>query len=195
MFSIEQLIGEYRPNTHFETTVSSAVLLILIADQGIIQDVLLLQRPMHLSSYAGDICFPGGIKEASDHCLKGTALRETVEEIGLQLGEQSIIGQLDDFFDKKNRLVRPYVAVIERSQLSMMTISEAEVEKVVFISLADIQCSQLDIANLEPSSRKPRYLFEYENFIIWGLTASILVHLSNILYGTDKPIGQSVQAL
>lgn len=189
MFHIRSLISAYRPNMYAETLISSAVLLILIADHDMVHDVLLLKRPMSLSSYAGDICLPGGVKDVSDAHLKQTVLRETHEEIGLVLDEACIIGQLDDFIDKKQRLVRPFVAIVERCQLATMQISKAEVEKTMILSLTDMQRCRLDVDNVKVTTRKPSYILEGNDFCIWGLTASILVHFNNILYGENNAIG------
>ena len=46
--------------------------------------VLLTQRTEHLGKHPGQIAFPGGRAEAEDASAEATALRESLEEIGLR---------------------------------------------------------------------------------------------------------------
>lgn len=184
-------IAHHQPNEFTETPIASAVLVMLITNNGIPYDVLLSQRPEIFSSYPGDICFPGGIKESTDQDLKQTILRETQEEIGLVISPQSIIGQLDDFKDRQGRLVRPYVAVIDRAQLNNIKLAKEEVKQIIFFPLNNLQYFQLDDANIKPSKRKPCYIFQNDSILIWGLTAAILVHLKNVITETNYPVGHS----
>ena len=45
--------------------------------------IILTRRANHLKNHAGEVAFPGGMKEGHDIDLLATALRETEEEIGL----------------------------------------------------------------------------------------------------------------
>ena len=60
----------------------SAVLVPLFLAKGVLRILFLLRSP-HLSRHGGEICFPGGMKEASDESPLQTALRETEEETGI----------------------------------------------------------------------------------------------------------------
>src|SRR5207237_7100520 len=59
--------------------------------------LLFTRRTEHLSSHAGQICFPGGSYHASDGTLIQTALREMAEEIGLKPESVEIAGFLDAY--------------------------------------------------------------------------------------------------
>ena len=48
--------------------------------------ILFLRRSPQLSRHGGEICFPGGMKDASDETPLQTALRETEEETGIPPG-------------------------------------------------------------------------------------------------------------
>ena len=41
--------------------------------------------------------------------------------------------------------------------------------------------------------RQPAYVYKDNRFFIWGLTASILVHLSNLLYSQQQPLGELIK--
>ncbi|XP_068541676.1 mitochondrial coenzyme A diphosphatase NUDT8 isoform X2 [Anas acuta] len=60
--------------------------------------------------HSGDVSFPGGKREASDSDAVATALRETREELGLELGEGSVWGMLRSLPDRQGMLVVPVVA-------------------------------------------------------------------------------------
>jgi len=72
----------------------AAVLVPLVDRAGGIS-VLLTQRTAHLSAHAGQISFPGGRIETSDHDATDAALRETEEEEGLTRDHVKVNGRLD----------------------------------------------------------------------------------------------------
>ena len=55
--------------------------------------IILTRRASHLKNHAGEVAFPGGMKESHDKDLLATALRETEEEIGLP---SSAVNVLED---------------------------------------------------------------------------------------------------
>jgi 8-oxo-dGTP pyrophosphatase MutT (NUDIX family) len=69
--------------------------------------------------WAGHIAFPGGKKEESDFSDLGTALRETFEEVGIDLLPDELIGRLDDIQARKHGsllefFIRPFVFFTDR---------------------------------------------------------------------------------
>jgi len=60
-------------------------------------EILFIQRAVsEKDPWSGQIAFPGGGKEELDAGLEQTAIRETLEEVGVSLDLQMIIGRLDD---------------------------------------------------------------------------------------------------
>lgn len=57
-------------------------------------DVLLLERSANLRKHPGQIAFPGGGVDDSDRDMTHTALREAVEETGLDPSGVEVLGQL-----------------------------------------------------------------------------------------------------
>lgn len=187
MNSIFNKISHYQALKLKETAISSAVLIPIITENNVPKEILLLKRPNVFSSYAGDICFPGGLKELNDKNLETTAIRETREEINLSIQPKQIIGNCDDFYDGKDRLVRPFIAIIDRENMNSLQFSD-EVEKIYFFPLKNLQQLQIDTQNIKRSHRKPPYIYTDNDYLIWGLTASILANLSNIIYETKHII-------
>ncbi|MGI9346000.1 MAG: NUDIX hydrolase, partial [Gammaproteobacteria bacterium] len=54
-------------------------------------------RAASMNTHSGEVAFPGGKREQIDDDIWETALRESNEEIGLEIQTASKIGQLDRF--------------------------------------------------------------------------------------------------
>jgi len=70
--------------------------------------VLLTRRPQHLNRHAGQYALPGGRMDAGE-TPEAAALRETSEELGLQLAPSAILGSLDDYATRSGFCITPVV--------------------------------------------------------------------------------------
>lgn len=70
--------------------------------------LLLTRRSAHLNNHAGQWALPGGRIDAGE-TAEAAALRELQEEIGLQLGADSVLGTLDDFVTRSGFVITPVV--------------------------------------------------------------------------------------
>lgn len=184
-----QRIINYQAALQPETIASGAVIVPLLFNQKQTVEIFLTQRS-EIFSYPNDICFPGGLKEASDDNLLITGLREFNEELGLALEPNIIIGQLNDFYDNRNRLIRPFVAAIPQNLIDLSSLQlSPEVQKILRLPLSILDDIKIDTQGIKPSRRKPNYIYQQEDVLIWGLTASILVHLANVIFEKNHPIG------
>jgi 8-oxo-dGTP pyrophosphatase MutT (NUDIX family) len=182
-------IVAYQPQLIDETPVSAAVLVFMMYDQDENLSILVTKRPDHLATYAGDYCFPGGTRESFDPDLQATAIRETEEELGLQKNHYEVIGQLDDFVDRYGNLVRTYFAVISKDDFEQKAKNSSdEVASIFYLPLPELLKIQPDIELEKITKRHPTYRYTQDAVVIWGLTASIMVHLSNIIFQLDKPV-------
>jgi 8-oxo-dGTP pyrophosphatase MutT (NUDIX family) len=60
-------------------------------------EMLFIQRAEHpLDPWSGHMAFPGGRVDPEDPTPRHAAERETLEEVGLDLGRAELIGRLDD---------------------------------------------------------------------------------------------------
>lgn len=192
--SIINAIQTHQPVMMTETAESAAVVAMLLYDP---QDNLFLivtKRSDFVATYAGDYCFPGGAKEQDDLDYKVTAIREVYEELGIEQSEYQLIGQLDDFVDRFNNLVRPFVAMMSKENFeAQYHLSQEEVAKIIYLPIQEIAKIAAD-ENLERLTRRhPTYRYEEAGVMIWGLTASMMVHLGNIIFDLNKPVGKKVK--
>lgn len=75
----------------------AAVSAILREAEGDLQVLLIRRAEREGDPWSGHMAFPGGGHEARDRDLEATAVRETLEEVGLRLDEHArLIGTLDD---------------------------------------------------------------------------------------------------
>jgi len=147
-------------------------------------EVLLIQRTTRPGDpWSGHMSFPGGRVEADDEGSLGAALRETREEIGVDLERQAVLlGRLSDIVPRGRGRRLGVVAVPHVFALTgdpSTTLNEDEVEEVVWLPLAFLR----DTANrswtwwrrcLLPV-RLPCY--RYRGHLVWGMTLRALDEL------------------
>ncbi|TFC06988.1 CoA pyrophosphatase [Cryobacterium adonitolivorans] len=139
-------------------------------------DVLLLRRASTLGSHPGQIAFPGGRLEASDAGPIAAALREAVEETGLDVAGLEPLGTLPAMpVPVSNHLVTPVPAWwTSPSQVAAM--DHAETVDVFRVPVADL----LDPANRANTVhnvggteyRAPA--FTVGGRLVWGFTGIVL---------------------
>lgn len=168
------------PEVPPQRIVDAAVLVPLVEHAGE-PTVLLTQRTSHLKSHAGQISFPGGKTEPHDASPEDTALRETEEEIGLARDAIEVVGRLGRRTTGSGFHVTPVVGLVRPNMA--LTPDPGEVETIFEVPLSFV----LDPANHKTETRLIRgverefFVMPYRDFYIWGLTARLLVALSNTL--------------
>lgn len=178
-----------RPQRLAETPRSSAVMLVLIMREEGEPVLLLTRRQAGLRHYANDWCLPGGWREATDASLLACALRELEEETGIPRQACLLLGELDDFYNGRGELVRPFVCVLkETNRLDNLQLQVSEATASVLLPLSQLEGIVEDREQRFPSQRQPAYLLEIGNQgavrgCVWGLTASILLHFRDVLTG------------
>lgn len=187
---IIKTISNYKPVLMKETSLTSAVL-VLVLNEGENFFLILTKRSDSVADYAGDYCFPGGHRESSDVDFRMTAVRETEEEIGLKSDYYKMVGQLDDFLDRHGNLVRPFVALMEKSNFEKFYIQNTdEIAELYYFPIMELDKLIEDPTIERITNRHPSYRYERGQVVVWGLTASIMVHLGNIIFGWNKKVGK-----
>jgi len=158
-------------------TLTPAAVLVPIVGHDDAPTVLLTKRTDHLRDHAGQVSFPGGRVEVVDQGPDDTALRETDEEIGLRRDHIEIVGQLADYETRTGFNVTPVVGYVHPG--FDLTLDRFEVAEAFEIPLDFV----LDSRNHQMRSRvwkgaeRHYYAMEYDDYLVWGATAGMLVNL------------------
>jgi len=150
-------------------------------------DVLLLRRAATLGSHPGQIAFPGGRLEATDTGPVAAALREAVEETGLDPAGLEPLGTLPAMpVPVSNHLVTPVPAWWTRpSEVAAM--DHAETVDVFRVPVADL-LDPANRANTVHSVAGTDYrapAFTVDGRLVWGFTAIVLSRMFDELGWAD----------
>lgn len=152
-------------------------------------ELFFIQRAEHPNDpWSGHIAFPGGRHEPSDASLLATAMRETKEEVGLDLARAELLGRLPDVpaFSRSKRgrlVVTPWLFAL-REPLDVVP-NTAEVAAAIW----------MPFATLARGEGRGTYSFEYdgkpyempcirlgaEQRVLWGMTYRMLETLLEAL--------------
>jgi len=85
----------------------------------------------------GEICFPGGFRQKStDKTFEQTAIRETIEELGVKQSQIQIIGRMDTLLAPMGMTVDPFVGILNVDDISQIKIDISEVARVFLIPVS-----------------------------------------------------------
>ncbi|RXR23188.1 CoA pyrophosphatase [Oerskovia turbata] len=143
-------------------------------------DVLLLARASTLSHHPGQVSFPGGRLDDTDADLVDAALREAVEETGLDRDGVEVLGTLSPLpLPVSNHLVTPVLGWWARPT-PVAVVDSAESAHVFRVPVADLT----DPANRRTAvvhrgrdtHKSPAFLVSAEGreHLVWGFTGAIL---------------------
>ena len=163
------------------TALTSAAVLVPIVDRPEGLTILLTRRTDHLRDHAGQVSFPGGRVEPDDTNHEATALRETEEEIGLSAERIDLIGRLDRYITRTGYEVVPVVGFVNPPfTVKPDPFEVADIFEVPLQFLADPNNHQRH-SQFYNGARREFYAMPYEGRYIWGVTAGMLVNLSEVL--------------
>ncbi len=162
-------------------SIESAVLVLLLNYENIIHLCLIKRNPF-LKVHPGEISFPGGKVETGETSNEYTALRETNEEIGVDINDILVIGKLTDIYiPVSNFVIHPVIGYYKGKP--KFTINKSEVEEIIIIPFFEFltpdNISMETILSKNTGIEVPCY--KINNNIIWGATAMIISELCQII--------------
>ncbi|GLT92746.1 hypothetical protein SLE2022_105690 [Rubroshorea leprosula] len=136
----------------------------------------------------GDVALPGGKMEEGDVDDSATALREAMEEIGLDSNLVQVVANLEPFISQNDLRVVPVVGLLARIEDFRLVLNADEVE-AVFDAPLEMFLKEQNHRCEERSWKGWKYVlhcFDFESekgdFLICGLTASILIRAASVIY-------------
>lgn len=137
--------------------------------------VLFTRRASHLYDHAGQISFPGGRIEPSDHDAIAAALRETYEEIGVTPDFIRLIGTQPGFLTSTGFTMKPIIGLIRPGfTITPDTTEVAEVFEVPLSILMDTGLHRLHEAQLPGGGHRFYFSISWKSYFIWGATAALI---------------------
>ncbi len=145
----------------------------------------LILRNEYDGAHSKQISFPGGKTEKNDKNIYDTALRETNEEIGINIDQIKLIRKLENLYiPLSNYDINPYM-VYASKKLDFYK-DKNEVQEIINIDLdkllnADnvVHKKGLYISNKYLETFVPAYKFN--DHFVWGATAMILSEVKDII--------------
>ena len=131
-----------------------------------------------LRPWSGHIACPGGRREPVDTDLSATAVRETLEETGVDiLRDGRLIGHLDDLSPVSPHLpplvIRPFVALV---RADVVIVPSEEVAAAFWVPLAEFRTDAawgIDVVHVRGVDRRVS-VFRHGSYTVWGLTERVL---------------------
>jgi 8-oxo-dGTP pyrophosphatase MutT (NUDIX family) len=186
--SIREILALHRHERIGEPRVARAAVALVLADDAEDPEVLFIRRATRDGDpWSGHIAFPGGRRNPDDADMTVTALRETREEVGIDLAAYGeVIGKLDEIravarHRTLDLVISPIVFAL--SGRAPLELDPREVESATWVPLSFLA---------HPSSRavhrrtldgiESQYpAFRYDEYTIWGLTHRIVESFLEII--------------
>lgn len=181
----QMIIEKIDPRILKDIVLAPAAVLIAVTDRPQ-PGVILTRRSSKLRKHAGQVAFPGGRVDPDDKDVIAAALREAWEEIALEPGAVEVVGTSDSFHTFTGFDIIPVLGVIP-PDLPLHP-HEAEVEALFEVPL-DFLLSPINRIRKEvefQGGMRQYYEIMWEDFRIWGITATIIANLSRRLGYDDS---------
>ena len=187
---IRARLATHKPALIAERKVARAAVALVLggAEPGV--ELLLIQRAARDDDpWSGHIALPGGRRDPGDADATATAVRETREEVGIDLAaDGEPLGRLDELravarHRPLDLVISPVVFALHR--VAPLTLNAREVESAVWVPLSFFVSPDARTTHRRTldgvSGEFPA--FRYGRYTIWGLTHRILEGFLNIVTG------------
>lgn len=180
-------------NNTREAAVAVILRDVLLRGNGHDTEMLFIKRSEKKGDpWSGHMAFPGGHRDPVDTDLKAAAIRETFEEIGLDLSHADYLGPLDQQRAMPrgrplNMLIAPHVFELEGDPDFS---ANYEVDEVVWTSLKPMVTGECHDTETKLMAGKPTifngYRLERGHFV-WGLTYRMVKSFFSMLDPAWEP--------
>jgi 8-oxo-dGTP pyrophosphatase MutT (NUDIX family) len=157
----------------------AAVLALLVREP--VPSLLFTVRAATLSRHAGEVSFPGGLRDPEDADLAATALRETEEEVGVAREAPTMLGALPPVHTfVSGILVTPFVATVRA--LPPLRVSLVEIDRALTVPLTTLHAVEAERELRREGGRVWKgWWYETGGVTIWGATGFMLHSLLDLI--------------
>jgi 8-oxo-dGTP pyrophosphatase MutT (NUDIX family) len=172
------LAREEGPSPRLAPKKSAGVAVIILEDPGDGDEVLLIIRAERQGDpWSGHVSFPGGMVDPGDRSFKETAMRETAEEVGIDLSPEhaTFLGYMREF-RVRTREVRVVPSVFRIGEAPIVTLNREATAHgwVPLRMLARDDARAAYVVRREGREELKFPSLVYREFVIWGLTERII---------------------
>jgi 8-oxo-dGTP pyrophosphatase MutT (NUDIX family) len=163
-----------------EDAAAAAVATVLRSGSHGAEVLFILRAEREGDPWSGHMAFPGGMRGACDASLLDTAIRETLEEVGLALDPRSLVARFGDLRTHRNGLrVAQFVFALDG--LTAPLVRSAEVAATLWAPLEEAAVLEAR----RPSADLPSLRFG--SYVVWGLTYRMLHRLLVVPSAGEPP--------
>jgi len=164
----------------------AAVALVFRAPAGGDTELLVIRRAEREGDpWSGQMGLPGGGQQPNERSLEDTAIRETLEETGVDIhADGHVLGALDENRPRSPALpsiiVTPYVAVVRPDVVLSLNAEVADALWIPLLVLRDTASQRDSMVHVRGEARtEPSFVVG--GTIVWGMTNRILRSLLQLL--------------
>jgi 8-oxo-dGTP pyrophosphatase MutT (NUDIX family) len=172
----DALTSSINPAVEDTRTKLAAVMMIIYGNE---PTIIMTKRPNTMNQHAGEISFPGGRWDGQNEDLLDTAIRETREEIGIDISRNQITGQLKPVTTLNSGFtISPFITIQDKISL---LVPNSEIESILEIPLIPLLKTMNEDKDPNHKSIQEMYTFTFQNHLIWGASARMLKQILAIL--------------
>jgi 8-oxo-dGTP pyrophosphatase MutT (NUDIX family) len=176
LYDLETRLRAFRPGAEPPPPERRAAVAVVLRRSSATPEVLLMTRVEHpRDPWSGQVSLPGGrFDPARDADLLATAVRETREEVGLDLGAAELLCRLAPIQARARGSVLPMDVspfVFRLEGAASVTLG-AEAREAFWLPLAPVLAGELDSVHRYERDGLVRELpsWHYEGRVVWGMT-------------------------
>ena len=182
--SIKQKLKQINLIESTQYKKAGVLILLLKEDKDDEYKIVFTKRSTELKTHSGEVSFPGGKWEEADNSLYETALRESNEEINLNIENVTKLGNLNFLLSRHKIEVNPYVGYLNKFQEFE---GNFEIEEIFTVPISFLSDSKN--VTYKEFNRKDLKVYipswVYNGNRIWGLTAMITADFLNICFNAS----------
>ena len=163
------------PLSELDENELASVLIIIYGKE---PTILMTEKAQTLKVHAGEIAFPGGKWCEKDQDLLETAIRETKEELCLEISKEQVVGQLDSVITLNSKYkITPFISFLENIPSLK---ANSEVGSILHIPLVSFLNTMAEDNLPEHRSIKEMHTFTFEKYNVWGASARMLKQINTL---------------
>ncbi len=169
----------------------ASVALTVVQDEGRAA-IAVTRRSASLRAHSRQWALPGGRRDPGETAVEA-ALRELQEEVGIDVGEDEVLGVLDDYATRSGYVITPVVLWTDRDWQEL-TPNPAEVDFVRPFSFRELARPDSPVLQSIAESEEKVLSMRFHDDVIYAPTGAMLYQFREVaLFGRHTPVAHFEQ--